>query len=214
MIDTSNPRFRRLFEALTLLALPAGRQIAHLEGAHVDELALDLHDALLLVQRPEDQTWLSSAVAEGVQSLDEAMAAKSGTEADEFWTFRALRDRSEWKIIRGEARRLLRQLLAGNGRGAPLGPDEVTAGLLQQALEELPVLQREILVLRYFSGLSSEEIAELLQIRTTVARDLTTRGLLTLRSALARSGELPLVDDGMVSASVTPLEEALKAALV
>lgn len=211
MIDTSNPRFRRLFEALTLLALPAGRQIAHLEGAHVDELALDLHDAMLLIQRPEDETWLSATVVRGARSLDATLSKQSGQWNASFWTFDALRERTEWEGIRREARRLLRLVLTGRGDFRSASPEVGTASaVVRQALEALPERQRQVVMLRFAAGFSESEIATILDEPVHLIRQASSQARASLSRALA-NGSGDVVDT--TTGSTEPLDETLRAAL-
>ena len=52
------------------------------------------------------------------------------------------------------------------------------------ALRSLPVGQRQVLVLRYFEGLSETEIAAALGIRTGTVKSRAARGLNALRSCV------------------------------
>lgn len=55
------------------------------------------------------------------------------------------------------------------------------------ALRGLPERQREVLVLRYYSDLSEQQIAEALEISTGTVKSHAHRGLTTLRDALGGS---------------------------
>lgn len=53
--------------------------------------------------------------------------------------------------------------------------------LIQRELKNLPGHQREILYLRYYEGLSYQEISEILSISNQVARNFASRAIKTLR---------------------------------
>lgn len=57
---------------------------------------------------------------------------------------------------------------------------------LRDALESLPFRQRAVLVLRYWSGLSEAEIAEVLDCRPGTVKSLASRGLAQLRKEVGR----------------------------
>lgn len=64
---------------------------------------------------------------------------------------------------------------------------------IQEALEQLPKEQRDVLVLRHIVGLSPVEIAEILEKSESSIHGLHHRGRLTLRSALTELGAAPVV---------------------
>ena len=64
---------------------------------------------------------------------------------------------------------------------------------LQQALEQLPKEQRDVLVLRHIVGLSPVEIADVLEKTESSIHGLHHRGRLTLKSALTELGAAPVV---------------------
>jgi RNA polymerase sigma-70 factor (sigma-E family) len=59
---------------------------------------------------------------------------------------------------------------------------------LRDALRQIPPGQRAILVLRFYEGLSVEQTAAALGLRTGTIKSQTARGLATLREVLAREG--------------------------
>jgi RNA polymerase sigma factor (sigma-70 family) len=59
---------------------------------------------------------------------------------------------------------------------------------VQAALRSVPVRQRAVLVLRYYLGMTAEEAAEVLGVRAPTVRSQTSRGLTSLRAALAAGG--------------------------
>jgi RNA polymerase sigma factor (sigma-70 family) len=73
----------------------------------------------------------------------------------------------------------VRSLRAEDSTG--LGADE-----LSDALAALPDRQRAALVLRYYQGLSEQEVAEALDVRPGTAKSLVHRGLANLREVIER----------------------------
>ncbi|TCP60836.1 RNA polymerase ECF family sigma subunit [Rhodovulum bhavnagarense] len=70
------------------------------------------------------------------------------------------------------------------------------AQALQEALDALPVRQRQAVILRHIEGLSNPEIAQVMEIGTEAVESLTARGKRALKAELAaRRGELGLQDD-------------------
>jgi RNA polymerase sigma factor (sigma-70 family) len=59
---------------------------------------------------------------------------------------------------------------------------------VQAALRSVPVRQRAVLVLRYYLGMTAEEAGEVLGVRAPTVRSQTSRGLVSLRAALAAGG--------------------------
>lgn len=71
------------------------------------------------------------------------------------------------------------------------GPEErvvatVTADAVMEALRTLPQRQQEVLVLRYYSGLSEAEIAEALGISRGAVKSYSHRGVSVLRQLMGR----------------------------
>ncbi|PPK94139.1 RNA polymerase sigma-70 factor (sigma-E family) [Kineococcus xinjiangensis] len=86
----------------------------------------------------------------------------------------------------------------------PEGPEELAVRSSQHrevlaALAELPLRQREVLVLRYSGDLSEAGIAAALGISRGAVKTHAHRGLAALRSALAPTGGLPLPHDPTTS---------------
>lgn len=55
---------------------------------------------------------------------------------------------------------------------------------LRRALQSLPVEQRAVIALRYFEGLTEDEIASTLRVRPGTVKSRASRGLAALRTAL------------------------------
>ena len=64
-----------------------------------------------------------------------------------------------------------------------LGPEDFA--IIQRQLNQLPVNQREAILLYFYEGLSYAEIADIMQIKVRSARALTYRALDSLEKALA-----------------------------
>ena len=61
--------------------------------------------------------------------------------------------------------------------------------LVVRLLAQLPDQQRRVVVLRYYSDLSEQAVADLLNISVGSVKSAASRGLATLRSQLATSEE-------------------------
>lgn len=75
---------------------------------------------------------------------------------------------------------------------APAGNSDARLVLLA-ALRALPLVQRQVLVLRYYEGLSEREIAAVLDVAPGTVKSRCARGLATLRTsdlAMTFDGEL------------------------
>lgn len=83
---------------------------------------------------------------------------------------------------------LARQLLKSGSTPSQLASQRELAERVRQAVEELAVADREILLMRTFEGLSFEEIAFLLNIDAAAARKRHGRALMRLHTQLAERG--------------------------
>lgn len=78
----------------------------------------------------------------------------------------------------------------------PAGPEELALAASRdrevvEALHKLPQRQREVLVLRYYSGASEAEIADALGISTGAVKSHAHRGIAALKTALADRPQPP-----------------------
>lgn len=85
---------------------------------------------------------------------------------------------------------------AGDPSSAPAPADEQVLGELERqellhALAQLPLVQRQVLRLRVFEGLSAEEAGAVLDRSAAAVRQIQHRALVTLRRALAPGGDGP-----------------------
>ncbi len=94
------------------------------------------------------------------------------------------------EAIRGRRRRQLEQPHADIPDIPVADPAEAsdTTAAVRSALEGLPVDQRAVLVLRYWSGLSEAEIATALDCRPGTVKSRATRALAALRESGLLSG--------------------------
>jgi RNA polymerase sigma-70 factor (sigma-E family) len=83
-----------------------------------------------------------------------------------------------------------------------LPPEERSA--LFEALQDLPVMQRKVIVLRHWLGLSVEETAHELGIATDTVKSHSSRGIEKLKAMLAVSREI--YPDGTSEHRPPPLE--------
>jgi RNA polymerase sigma-70 factor (ECF subfamily) len=98
------------------------------------------------------------------------------------WTFRvgANIGNSYFRRRRAERRALAR--VGVDPPSLPLDtPDQVG---VRQALQELPIKQREVIVLRYYLGMTADEAATALETTPGAIRALTHRGVRRLRELL------------------------------
>jgi RNA polymerase sigma factor (sigma-70 family) len=86
-----------------------------------------------------------------------------------------------WSISRWRRRRRETGLDAHDGRHAPPDP---AAAAVAQALQELPVPQRAVIVCRVLLELSTTETAAALDLPTGTVKSRLARGLATLRAAV------------------------------
>lgn len=98
------------------------------------------------------------------------------------WTFRvgANIGNSYFRRRRAEQRALAR---LGTDASSP-PPDTHDQLGVRQALQELPVKQREVIVLRYYLGMTADEVATALGTTPGAVRALTHRGVRRLRELL------------------------------
>ena len=81
---------------------------------------------------------------------------------------------------------LARKLFAGNWPGQQLVDEEIRRRV-QEALQKLDDIDREVLQLRAFEGLENDEVAQVLGLEPGTASKRYGRALLRLRQALAES---------------------------
>lgn len=87
-------------------------------------------------------------------------------------------------VVNGCRSRLRRRQTARRHEPRPADPVELGASELSDALEVLSDRQRAAVVLTYYSGMASTEVAEVLGCPTGTVKSLLHRGLKTLRSVI------------------------------
>ena len=157
----------------------------------VDPAALgrwfDDHGAALVLYARQ---WLDRAAAEDVvqEVFVRLVAATPGTGPAnaKAWLFRATRNaaiaaaRSMWRRGRRE-----REVARARGEWFERRPeDPLDAAAAQEAMESLPAAQREILLLRLWSGLTLAEIADVTGAPTSTVHDHYRKGLAGVRQIL------------------------------
>ena len=103
-----------LEDALRLLASSPQTQLAYLSehelGDCADELALDLYDAVILIEQFVHSGEVSEGVFQAAKDVDVQLHRMSGREQSNLWTRRALRTSLHWKEVRRLAKKAMRTL--------------------------------------------------------------------------------------------------------
>jgi RNA polymerase sigma factor (sigma-70 family) len=108
------------------------------------------------------------------------------------WLFAVVRNRAVSEARTASRRRKRESSVSGVARDA-ISPfdsrldDLIDARAAQAALDELPLEQRELIVLRIWGGLGFAEIAELTGLRPSTAFDRYRQALAVLRARLERT---------------------------
>jgi RNA polymerase sigma-70 factor (ECF subfamily) len=96
----------------------------------------------------------------------------------------------------------------------PVGADALSdvddAGLLR-LIEWLPIVQRQVIVLRFVMGFRTGEVAEILGRSPNAVSQLQRRALAILRERLIATGQAPTLDTGSIR---LPMRRRLREALV
>jgi hypothetical protein len=107
----------QLRRRLQILAANSTEQVGHLQatgGASVDELALDLDDALSLAWIPIRASVVTTDQLAGARHVDELLDSFSGRQNADLWTYEALASAEVWARVRAAAREALRTLPLDN----------------------------------------------------------------------------------------------------
>jgi len=105
------------------------------------------------------------------------------------WLYRVVRNEAV-SASRTSGRRARHEAASACGRAAwfkPAADDAIDAAAAVAALESLPMEEREVIVLRLWSQLTFEEIAELIGASTSTAHRRYENGLKTLRENWSQS---------------------------
>jgi RNA polymerase sigma factor (sigma-70 family) len=102
--------------------------------------------------------------------------------------------RSDWRRRAAERRARARQV---SFAGVPEGSGDAEEALVvRAALQRLPERQRRVLVLRYYAGLSYEEVAGVIGGTPGAARVVAHRAVKVLRELLGSVADFPLEEVG------------------
>ena len=82
-----------------------------------------------------------------------------------------------------------RTSLEGHDEAAPAGPSYEERSALVDALQQLPAMQRKVVVLRHMVDLSVSETASELGVSEGTVKSHTSRGLTALERALLAAGQ-------------------------
>jgi hypothetical protein len=97
-----------LLKAVARLALPAEDQVTYLRRLgswpSVDELALELHDVVVLLDQFVDSGWIREQDANAIKALDDLLTRMSGEQNEHLWTEHGLTTAVEWEEVRNRAR--------------------------------------------------------------------------------------------------------------
>ena len=100
-----------LIKAVARLALPADGQLAYLRdlgvSPSIDELALELHDGVVLLPQFVANGWLAVVEATAIEALDESLLRLGEQNDGAWWTEAALVEAPEWEEVRIRARVVL-----------------------------------------------------------------------------------------------------------
>jgi RNA polymerase sigma-70 factor (ECF subfamily) len=179
-----------LVEQLLVLRAQLGARdaIVALVERYDDRLTFYLHRLLGAAADADDlkqEVWLT--VVRRLHTLDEAVAFRA-------WLYRIarhhaiswLRKRRREVPLDEAAPRLEAAAVEESDDGPGFGPDEAAAALA--ALETLSPSHREMLVLRFLSGLRYEEIARVVDRPVGTVRSRIHYAKAALRAALSRKG--------------------------
>lgn len=112
MIKFGEQPVANVIEALQLLAAEATEQVAAFPPfvAVADEIALTLHDALLLLNQDADTAGLPESVLATLEEIDRSLEELSNQDESRFWSPEGLANDVRWHRLRLSARDLLTTL--------------------------------------------------------------------------------------------------------
>ncbi len=158
---------------------PLMRYLHRMAGS--DHVAEELHQ----------QTWLS--VLDHLEKFEPGATGSGGFKG---WLFRIATNKANdhWRSI-GRERQAKAGLKLITDRSSPAAEFRLEGSeqqiKLRQAIEQLPENQRQVLMLRYYSGLKFVEIAELLGCPLNTALGRMHKGMIRLKGMLEQGTEAP-----------------------
>ena len=119
MTDELHTFIQLIHSALEHLAWPAGEQIAYLvdlgTAPQLDELALELDDAVQVLPQLVEREWLTQEQAAMITAVNNKLFEMSGAENAALWDAGALSTSREWTDVRSLAQNALRALRGDEG---------------------------------------------------------------------------------------------------
>ena len=150
--------------------------------------------------------WLDPAAAEDVaQEVFVRLMAQGAEPANlPAWLFRCVRNAAIAAARSGQRRkRREAAAVAGGVRGAPWfeprADDRIDAAAAQAALAHLPPNQREVIVLRLWSGMTLAAVAEVTGLAVSTVHDQYRAGLSAVRRVLERERSAERVEQSRPS---------------
>jgi len=145
---------------------------------------LDEHGAKLVLYA---QQWCSSPEDVVQNAFIRLMRERSAPDHPAAWIYRVVRN-GAISASRSQERRLRHESTAGRGRPSWFTPscgEAIDSQAAVQALESLSMAQRETVVLRLWSGMSFDQIAQLTETSISTAHRRYADGLAALRQTLS-----------------------------
>ena len=149
----------------------------------------DSHAAGLLLYARQ---WVDAAAEDVVQEAFLRLAAASKTpDLPPSWLYRCVRNLAVDALRRGERRRRREQSVGAEPWFVSSIDDSLDAQSAQAALQSLPDVQREVVTLRIWSGLTLAEIGVVIGLSTSSVLEHYRAGLARMRCRLEQSCRNP-----------------------
>ncbi len=164
-----------------------------LDGAYRDAVAMCARDhgaalGRLCMALLGDQAEAEETVQEALIAAHDAMASYRGDGTVRSWLYgiarRMCARRIETRVRRRQKLRLVHDATMDEGLPDDVAERRRRARRVREALDELKPSERDVVVMRYESGLSYREIADACGIDEATARKRTSRALGRLRDVL------------------------------
>ncbi len=152
----------------------------HLVDQELLSRLLDDHSAALVLYA---QQWCAEPEDVVQEAFIRLMRQRPAPENIVGWLYRVVRNQAV-SLSRSSGRRARHEAAAGSCRQPwfkPSSDDDLDAAAAAAAIESLPIDAREVIVLRLWSGLSFDEIAQLIGKSTSTAHRRYEMGLAALR---------------------------------